>query len=1120
MDKDPMLLANVIMQLQSSDNNTRRAAEATHKQLLLNNPQEFLNSLFSLITEPSTEEFVSHYSSYLVFNTLRAILRDFLTSQHSVWGTMDAPARERVHSELLRTLQYVPSDFQRLRLVESLSVLYELQVRVGAPWAELPALIRRMLEHADADVSKAGAHLMSELSRGCSFVLRSIGGELVQIMSELPSTAPAETAVEVSACAKNLVISLSKQSPQFSSITSLLNLQWIYLQRFIQAGEAEPAAQVIQHLSAVCMYRPRVGREGLLIGYVYSAKIFISEQMPDILRRVSLALFLAITRNFPDAISQHFSDEMVKQLFWVILEWVADPPDEVFRRRDYEDGSDKDVDPSLHGKFGENAADTLSISLGAPFIVPLLREMVPLLVASQNWKQRFAASIVLSVVAQGCASGASNDDIMCFVMWNVSLAADADPRVRWTVCHSLGQCCSDFAPTIQEIAHEQLSGALHALLQDEEPFIAAHAAAALINFYSITTDVCCKYTEQTLSYLVPLMQSDLLVCQKRAVSCLAAIASLTTSFFARHYSSFMPAIMARLEDFLSGKIHEAPTRKPFAGKLLDAISLIGRAVGPALFEAEGVRFISMLNMYNVFEDPESSLRPYLIGAIGRVAGTLSDKLSEAQVAPMMGLLLKIVRQPIQLMQVLDGAAPAEQDGETKLETFDFNGGLRIGLNVALIEEISETFLILETLLDKIPNAVRSYFGAILECCVSRMTVLNTEVKAAAGGCLIALFKAVGRCNAAPEKRLEQLRAMHATTVPALSEMLLEVAENSVAFEVVSEALATFFSVASPEFRDDYVKFLAAPLVESYRVAEVNYTETMDDTEDEFSDGFLNEERESFLSLSRNIATEVIGEGFKAYPRAFWATFRAHLHPLVAYWQRDAMLRSFAVFVVADIFMFSAEAAALDFAALQLPGIFHEIESDKKNYQMMQACFYTFRCVFQRCPRRAVEFAGRFPDEVKRYVEEVVDTPRFREHAAAFESAVTAVGFLLVAFSDEFRGAGTLEEIWRFYLAHLQRFREDNEEISASIVLIVSELRKQNEGLIGPDGAHLPAIARALIHLVANPTMRYYLEPSVVQMGVQTLQEICTRNPAQFADVTRALANPVLVADLEQLLARK
>lgn len=63
------------------------------------------------------------------------------------------------------------------------------------------------------------------------------------------------------------------------------------------------------------------------------------------------------------------------------------------------------------------------------------------------------------------------------------LGADPHPRVRYAVCHALGQLATDFEEQIQdeEIVGQVLETEV-TLLTDPEARVAAHAAAAIVNF--------------------------------------------------------------------------------------------------------------------------------------------------------------------------------------------------------------------------------------------------------------------------------------------------------------------------------------------------------------------------------------------------------------------------------------------------------------------------------------------------------------------------------------------------------------------------------------------------------------------------------------------------------------
>ena len=99
-------------------------------------------------------------------------------------------------------------------------------------------------------------------------------------------------------------------------------------------------------------------------------------------------------------------------------------------------------------KFATETFDRLSLALRGKTLIPLLFSFIPTFLNSPNWKLRHAALSTLSSAAEGSRSFflSSLSSLLSFVLPRLQ---DTHSRVRWAACNTLGQMCTDFAPTLQ-----------------------------------------------------------------------------------------------------------------------------------------------------------------------------------------------------------------------------------------------------------------------------------------------------------------------------------------------------------------------------------------------------------------------------------------------------------------------------------------------------------------------------------------------------------------------------------------------------------------------------------------------------------------------------------------------
>src|SRR5579859_5118126 len=130
---------------------------------------------------------------------------------------------------------------------------------------------------------------------------------------------------------------------------------------------------------------------------------------------------------------------------------------------------------------GEQAIDRLARKLGAKTIMRPAFTYLPSLISSNDWRERHAALMAISSIAEGCEKY-MRPDLGRVLDMILPALNDPHPRVRYAACNAVGQLSTDLQPTIQKNFHERIMHALVPLLDTAEPRVQAHAAAALVNF--------------------------------------------------------------------------------------------------------------------------------------------------------------------------------------------------------------------------------------------------------------------------------------------------------------------------------------------------------------------------------------------------------------------------------------------------------------------------------------------------------------------------------------------------------------------------------------------------------------------------------------------------------------
>ena len=170
---------------------------------------------------------------------------------------------------------------------------------------------------------------------------------------------------------------------------------------------------------------------------------------------------------------------------------------------------------------------------GGESMLTIAFKIIPTYVSSEDWRQRHAGLMAISVLGEGC-SDLMADSLQDVVNLVVPYLNDTHIRVRHAACNAIGQLCTDFSPEIQDRFGEIILSALVPLMDDATaPRIQAHAAAALVNFL----DEADKFkivgvAGDILRRLVGLLRSNKIYIQEQAVTSIATVADCIQENFA------------------------------------------------------------------------------------------------------------------------------------------------------------------------------------------------------------------------------------------------------------------------------------------------------------------------------------------------------------------------------------------------------------------------------------------------------------------------------------------------------------------------------------------------------------------------------------------------------------
>ncbi|VDO98727.1 unnamed protein product [Soboliphyme baturini] len=323
---------------------------------------------------------------------------------------------------------------------------------------------------------------------------------------------------------------------------------------------------------------PKMFRADLSELHSLFLKTMANKQIDSNFRHAMLEAMVSLCEEAPPLVRKEGSQiipDMIQQCLALMVD-IEDDEDWA-TADDYED---EDSDSSA--VVGETSLDRLACCLGGKvFLQPCLQFISPML-SNADWKYRYAGLMALSTIGEGCHRQMETilDKVVdCLLPY----LRDANPRVRYAACNAAGQLSTDFAPTLQKRYHQKLLPELMLVLEDlENPRVAAHAAAALVNFCEdAPKNVVTMYLEalmQKLEFVLQhtfkaLLEKGKKLVLEQVITTIASVADSAEESFITYYDRVMPCLKYILQNAIQ------PELRMLRGKTTECISLIGLSVG-------------------------------------------------------------------------------------------------------------------------------------------------------------------------------------------------------------------------------------------------------------------------------------------------------------------------------------------------------------------------------------------------------------------------------------------------------------------------------------------------------------------------------------------------------------
>lgn len=459
-------------------------------------------------------------------------------------------------------------------------------------------------------------------------------------------------------------------------LPNLLNV----LTPFKEANKGEELASVFESVIELADLAPKMFQPHLHIILQFCVEVAQNKGIDINARMSSLELLSTLADEAPNMCKKEpeFADKLIYSCLTMMTE-VGEFDDDGADWNNEDDLTSSDDADEIYSA-AKHSLDRLALKLGGDVILPKLFLWMPQMLASDQWRERHAALMALSNVAEGCASVMipEIDSILDMILPRIN---DPHPRVQWATLNALGQMSTDFADDMQTKYSARVVPALISRMTNGSvPRVQVHAAAAMVNFAeNATKEILEPYLDSLLTNLLTLLQSPKRYVTEQILTTIAIVADAAQNKFIKYYDTLMPLLF---------EVMSSDTGKEYRilkAKSIECCTLIAVAVGR---EKAAPHFSQMVEIFAAIQnssvEDDDPCPSYLGQAWGRLCQIMGKDFIPCLPLVIPPLLEAAKAKPdIQVIEDEEEVEAIEQQKGWEVLPLQ---GKYIGMNTAALEE--------------------------------------------------------------------------------------------------------------------------------------------------------------------------------------------------------------------------------------------------------------------------------------------------------------------------------------------------------------------------------------------------------------------------------------------------
>ncbi|KAK6205227.1 Karyopherin functions in nuclear transport of protein [Scheffersomyces amazonensis] len=603
------VLSQLLESLKSADNSIRSAGEESLESEWTSktNVEALLIFLAEQASMSQSEE-TRAFAAVLFRRIAIKSPKELANVTDRTIGVISDPVKQQIRTILLKGFTDHQTNQVRHKLSDAISEVAKDDVSPNGTWNELIPALLEATRNPDPSFRESAFRVFSSAPQ---LIDKSYIHQVLPIFNSGFNDENDE--VRISACTAFVAFFRELPKNSWQSLSPLLPDLLNSLPRFLQNGQDQALASVLESLIDLVELAPKMFKTMFPTIIEFCAGVCKNKDLESNTRMSSLELLTTFAEVSPNMCKRtdNYTSVMVVITLSMLTEVCIDD-DDAAEWNNSDDTGDDDDEPEHEA--ARQALDRVALKLNGQALAGPLFQYLPAMIQSEDWRERQAALMALSSVAEGCVD-VLIEEIPKILDLILTTLDDVHPRVQYACCNALGQMSTDFSTKIQNTAGDRILPALISKLTNKSvPRVQAHAAAALVNFSEAASkEVLEPYLDDLLTNLLGLLQSPKRYVQEQVLTTISIIADAAEKKFIKYYDTLMPL----LTEVLTADMGDE--NRLLKAKCIECSTLIALAVGKEKFAPHCQHIIQLFgHIQETATQEDDPVKQYLEQAWSRI----------------------------------------------------------------------------------------------------------------------------------------------------------------------------------------------------------------------------------------------------------------------------------------------------------------------------------------------------------------------------------------------------------------------------------------------------------------------------------------------------------------------